>query len=127
MNAKVEAPVTAPRLDTLKLGVALLVLGVAIVGFYLYAEAPLVVRVLALIAAAAVAAWIAYQTQRGKSVWSFALESRNEVRKVVWPTRQETLQATLAVFVMVLVVGVGLWLVDMFLLWAVKLVTGQGG
>ena len=49
-----------------------------------------------------------------------------EVRKVVWPTRAETLQTTLAVLLMVLLVGIFLWLLDMFLLWAIQILTGQG-
>jgi preprotein translocase subunit SecE len=57
----------------------------------------------------------------------FFLESRTEVRKVVWPSRQETVQTTLIVFAVVIVMGIFLWLVDMVLLEIVRAVTGQGG
>ena len=53
-------------------------------------------------------------------------ESKAEVRKVVWPTRQETVQTTLLVIAMVVLVGIMLWLMDMFLRWAVMILTGQG-
>ena len=55
------------------------------------------------------------------------LESKQEVRKVVWPTRDETLRTTLLVFAMVIMVGFVLWLLDMFLFWGVRVLTGQGG
>jgi preprotein translocase subunit SecE len=57
----------------------------------------------------------------------FVVEAQIEVRKVVWPTRAETLQATLAVVVMVVVLGVMLWMFDMLLLKVVRMLTGQGG
>jgi len=66
-------------------------------------------------------------TELGRTVWTFALESRQEVRKVVWPTREETMRTTMLVFVMVFVVGLILWLLDMFLFWGVRFLTGQGG
>jgi len=63
----------------------------------------------------------------GRNVWGFVLESKQEVRKVVWPTREETFRTTLLVFGMVFIVGLILWLLDMFLFWGVRLLTGQGG
>ncbi|MEA2094042.1 MAG: preprotein translocase subunit SecE, partial [Pseudomonadota bacterium] len=50
----------------------------------------------------------------------------SEVRRVVWPSRQETVQTTLVVLLMVLLVGIFLWLLDMVLLWAIQILTGQG-
>ena len=66
-------------------------------------------------------------TEIGKNVWLFVLESKQEVRKVVWPTREETVRTTLLVFAMVTVVGLILWFLDMFLFWGVRFLTGQGG
>ena len=54
-------------------------------------------------------------------------EARTEVRKVVWPTRAETVQTSIAVFAMVLALGVILFMVDKVLFWVVRLITGQGG
>ena len=70
---------------------------------------------------------LAYQTRLGGATWGFISSSRNEVRKVVWPTREETIQTTLAVIVVVLAVGVMMWLLDIFLFWALRGLTGQGG
>ena len=70
---------------------------------------------------------VALQTEMGRSGAAFVLEARDEVRKVVWPTRKETVQTTPVIIATVLFVAVFLWLVDMLLLWAVRLLTGQGG
>ncbi|MCB1875549.1 MAG: preprotein translocase subunit SecE [Chromatiales bacterium] len=124
MNAKVETQDS--RLDTVKLGFAIAILLAAIFGFYYYSEHSTLLRVLGLLAAAGVAVFVALQTEIGRRFWGFIQESRAEVRKVVWPTRQETVQTTLIVIVMVILVGILLWLLDMFLVWAVRLLTGQG-
>ena len=55
----------------------------------------------------------------GQLAWQFAVGTRAEVRKVVWPTRKETVQATLVVIVMVIIVGLYLWLLDVFSFWAI--------
>lgn len=70
---------------------------------------------------------IACWTSKGKVALSFARESRIELRKVVWPTRQETVQTTILVMVLVLVMGLVLWLLDTGLLWLVSWLTGQRG
>jgi len=66
-------------------------------------------------------------TAMGRSVWSFVIESRQEVRKVVWPTRDETMRTTLMVLAMVSVVGIVLWALDLLLYSGVRYLTGQGG
>jgi preprotein translocase subunit SecE len=62
----------------------------------------------------------------GKSFLVFLRESRLEVRRVVWPTRQETMQATLVVVALVFLVGLILWFLDMALFWAISSLTGEG-
>ena len=114
-------------MDSLKLTVAVAILLAAIGGFYYYGDQSLLIRVLALLAAATVSAVVALQTGVGRNAWGFIGETRTEVRKVVWPSRQETIQTTLVVIVMVILVGVMLGLFDMFLGWAVQKLTGQGG
>lgn len=102
--------------DTVKLVLSVLVLFGAIGLFYYYdGEVPQLYRVLGLLGAVAVAVLIAATTATGRGIWAFARESRTELRKVVWPTRQETVQTTLIVMVMVLIVGIFLWLLDMAL------------
>ncbi|QKT04099.1 preprotein translocase subunit SecE [Ectothiorhodospiraceae bacterium 2226] len=113
--------------DRIKMLAALLVLGSGIVMFYVQDDAALVVRVLMVLVAAAVAGGIASQTQAGGAAITLGRGAVTEMRKVVWPNRKETLQSTGVVLIMVILVGILLWLFDMFLLWAVRLLTGQGG
>ena len=122
MNAKAE--VESSGMDTAKLLAAAVLLLGGIAVFYLFEEYSTLLRVLGLLVVTAVSLVIAAQTTPGRRIWDFAMASRNEVRKVVWPTRQETVQTTLIVFVMVLVMGIVLWLFDMLLLTIVRMVTG---
>ncbi|MFA7387650.1 MAG: preprotein translocase subunit SecE [Thiohalobacteraceae bacterium] len=125
MNSKVETE--GSGLDTAKLIVAVSLLVAAVFAFYWYADHSLLLRVLGLFAAAGLALLIASQTLVGGRTLGFFGDARTEVRKVVWPTRQETFQTALIVFGVVIFVGIVLWLLDMLLLWAVRLLTGQGG
>jgi len=104
----------------------LLVVG-ALAGFYWFEQYSLLIRVPALLAAAIICVVIVVQTTAGRQLVGFFRESQIEVRKVVWPTGKETTQTTLVVMALVVAVAVFLWLLDMFLLWSVKLLTGQGG
>ena len=125
MNTKAESE--SSSLDTVKLGLVILLLVGGIVAFYYFAEQSLLIRVGGLLVLVGVCVAIAYQTQTGRRVWGFAHDARNEVRKVVWPTRQETVQTTLLVMAMVIVVALLLWALDSLLGWGVKLLIGQGG
>jgi preprotein translocase subunit SecE len=113
--------------DKAKLTMAVLVLLAGIVGFYMFEAYALWMRVVGMLAFAGISLAIAAQAEPGRAALGFVREARTEVRKVVWPTRKETIQTTLTVMVMVVVVAIMLWLLDMFLLWAVQLLTGQGG
>ena len=124
MNVKDEAG--ASRLDTAKLSAAALLLIAGIYAFYFFAEYSALLRVLGLLVIVGGAAAIALQTQVGNQLWHFVGDARTEVRKVVWPTRQETLQTTFIVVVMVLILGIIMWLFDMVLMNVLRLLTGQG-
>jgi len=113
MNSNVET--SNAVLDTVKLAVALLLVVAGITAFYLFGDVSRLTRVLGLLAAVAVAVAIAMQTGRGRALWGFAGDVQVEVRKVVWPTRQETTQTTLAVLFVVVVSAIILWLLDMVL------------
>ncbi len=126
MVAKTETEVSN-KLDTFKLVFAIAILLAGIGGFYYYVDASLLYRVLGLVGVVMVAAGVAFTTTTGHAILSFGREARAEVRKVVWPTRQETVQTTLMVVVAVIILGIFLWLVDMMLLNAVQMLTGQGG
>jgi preprotein translocase subunit SecE len=112
--------------DRIKLVIALLLIGGGIAGFYYFSDQSLLVRVLGLLVVIGIAVGVALTSETGKSTWSFFKDARTEVRKVVWPTRKETSQTTLLIFVGVVIVGLFLWGLDSLLLWAVQSMTGQG-
>ena len=124
MDTKVETEKTV--LDTLKLLVAGGVLLGGVVGYYYYPDVPVVVRALGVMVALAIAIVIALQSVQGQALWRFVQGSRVEMRKVVWPTREEAIQTTIAVLVFALIMGVFFWLLDLFLLWFTRFLTGQG-
>lgn len=117
-----SAEQTNSGLDTVKLGIAALVIVAAFVGFYHFAEQPLLYRVLGLLLFVIIAAGIALTTTKGRSLMGFMQTSRVEVRKMVWPTRTETLQTTAVVLVVVLLVGLFLFLTDKLLGWLIQMV-----
>lgn len=122
MNTKVEAK--EGRFDLLKwLAVAALVV-VGVVGNQYFGSESLLYRVLALLVLAGLAAWVAAQTVKGGSFLVLAREARAEIRKVVWPTRQETTQTTLIVVAVVLVMALLLWGLDSLLGWLVSMIVG---
>lgn len=105
---------------------AFVILGGGIAGFYYWSDESLLLRVVGLLVLSAVALFVAVQTEKGRTAWEFVRESHTEVRKVVWPTRKETVQTTLIVIAMVGLVAVILWLLDGLLAWLVKLMLGTG-
>jgi len=114
-------------MDTVKLAIAVILLVGGLFAFYFFSDYSTLLRVLGLLVIGGAAAAIALQTAQGRRLWQFAADSRTEVRKVVWPTRQETLQTTLVVMAMVLVLGLILWLFDTILMAILRLLIGQGG
>jgi len=114
-------------LDTVKLSIALLLLLVAIAGFYYFGEESLLYRVLGMLAVIGVAVGIALTTEKGRGLVNFLSASRTEVRKMVWPTRAETMQTTLMVFILVVLLAIFLWFVDMLLGGGVKTLLSVGG
>jgi preprotein translocase subunit SecE len=125
MVAKTEE-VVSNKLDSFKLLLAIAVLILGIVGFYYYEAESQLYRVLGVVFATIVAIAISSTTTLGKNLIGFGREARMEVRKVVWPTRQETIQTTFMVIVAVIVIGIFLWLVDMVLAEAIQLLTSSG-
>jgi len=126
MNTQAEAQTSILDIVKQVFSVVLVVGGIA--AFYYFSEqVQLIYRVLGLIVIVAAVLGTMVTTELGRSVWAFVQESKVEVRKVVWPTKDETTRTTLMVFAMVTVVSLILWLLDMFLFWGVRLLTGQGG
>lgn len=121
------APKNEPRrsgLDGLKWAVVVLLVAGGVVGNAYFADQSLLYRVLALVGVALVAALVAVQTTQGRAFWELVGEARVEIRKVVWPSRQETTQTTLVVLALVFVVSLILWGLDSGLGWIVSSVIG---
>ena len=112
---------TTSRFDTIKWIVVAALVALAVVGNSYYADQSLLYRVLGIVAISVVAGLVALQTARGAAFWALVKGSRTEIRKVVWPTRQETVQTTVIVVVFVLLVALFLWGLDSFLGWLVSL------
>lgn len=109
--------------DNIKLIVAVVLMAAAIALFYTYSEVSTLLRVLGLLAVAGTSLFIASKTVIGSTVVSYIGDTNVEVRKVVWPTRQETLQTTLVVILMVMLVALMLWGIDSLLGWGVRALT----
>lgn len=91
-----------------------------------YEQESVLIRAVVAVAVLVVAAFIAASTSKGKTFLSFAKESKVEVRKVIWPTRQEATQTTLIIFAATAFIALLLYFLDMFLRWIVNLLTGVG-
>jgi preprotein translocase subunit SecE len=104
--------------DIAKFAVAVALVAAGIAGYYWLGDSALVLRVLAVVAGIAAGAALAAFTAPGREFIVFARESVVEVKKVVWPTRKETMQTTAAVFAFVVVMALFLWITDKTLEWA---------
>ena len=127
MNEAVPNQPAGGGADTAKLVVAILLVLGGIAAFYVLRAQPDWQRWLAVVAGVVLAGLVFGSLVRGRAFFEFVIESRVELRKVVWPTRQETGMTTLAVFMFVIIAGTFFWVLDVFLSWATKLLTGQGG
>ena len=111
--------------DRLKLTVAVMLWVTGVAGYYILAGYPALWRVVAIIVGLGLGLAVYSQTGNGRSVWAFIKESRVELSKVVWPTRKETVQTTLVVIGLVVLIALFLWVVDLGLTKGVSLLTGR--
>ena len=88
-----------------------------------FSHQAIAIRLIGWIIAALILTSLFFYTALGRRFWAFAQASRAELRKVVWPTREETVRTTLIVMAMVIVAGLFLWGIDTLLLWAVAFLT----
>ena len=95
----------------------------ALGSFYYFGEHSTFLRVVGLLVALAVITVLMMQTMVGRTTWALVQDSQVELRKVVWPTRKETVQTTLIVMAMVVVIAIFLWILDAGLIWAVRWLT----
>ena len=92
--------------------------------FYYFDDIRLFYRVLGMLAILVLSGFIGYQSDFGKLVYTYITDSKVELKKVTWPTKQETTQTTLGVIFIVIIVGILLWLFDMLLGWAIGTLYG---
>jgi preprotein translocase subunit SecE len=107
------------------IAIALLLAGVA--GYYVLESHSLWLRWGSVVGGFIAGALVFGLSPGGRDFWQFVLDSRNELRKVFWPSRNETWMTTALVFGFAVVAGLFFWTLDLFLAWATKLLTGQGG
>ena len=112
-------------LDILKLLLAAGALVGGIFGYYWYVQWSLPLRVLLVLGGLAAGVGIAMTSTQGQRLWAFVQGSRIEIRKVIWPTKQETTQTAIAVFVFTLIMALFFWGLDSFLLWLTRTLVGS--
>jgi len=123
MNASTESQPSA-SLDFVKWALVLVFLAAAVAGNYIYGEQSVLYRAIGVVFAIAIAGLISIQTEKGRTAVTFIKESKTEIRKVVWPTRQEAVQTTGIVLVATLIMSIILWGLDSVLFWVVGFITG---
>lgn len=116
---------TTQVFDVVKQVISIIFVVAGVAAFYYFSDFSLLYRVLGLVAVVLASIGLVFTTDAGRNLWGFILESKQEVRRIVWPTREETVRTTLAVAVMVFVVGFVLWGLDAFLFFAIRHLTGQ--
>lgn len=112
-------------IEKIKLVLSALLLAAGIAGFYVLADKALVLRILAILAGVGAAIAVLWTTSKGQTALGFIGESVAEAKKVVWPTRKETIQTALAVFVLVLIVAAFLAVVDIGFAYMVQWLMGR--
>ena len=110
MSEKIESE--DGKLDLVKWAVVAAIVVAGVYANSYFSTESLLVRTLGLLVAAGVAGWIGAQTIRGRAFVNLCLDARVEIRKVVWPTRQETTQTTIVVLIVIFIVAFILWLLD---------------
>jgi len=113
--------------ERIKIALAALIAVGGLVAFYWLSDQPLVLRLAALLGAWAAAIVLMWFTQAGRTFAAFSRESWEEAKRVVWPSRKETMQTTLVVFAFVFIMAVFLWIVDASLLWITQWLVGTKG
>jgi preprotein translocase subunit SecE len=113
--------------ERIKIAIAALLAAGGMFAFYWLIDQATVVRVLALLGGFAAGVAVMWFTEAGRTFLAFARESWEEAKRVVWPTRKETLQTTVVVFAFVFIMALFLWSVDASLLWITHRLLGTGG
>jgi|SRR5271170_5279704 preprotein translocase subunit SecE len=125
--AEVQTSAGASAKDSALMTLSVVVLLAGLVAFYWFDEQALVIRVAMVVGGLAAAAGLMRFSWYGREFWQFALAARIELRKVVWPEREETIKTTYVVFLFAIVMGIFFWGLDWVLTWLTRLLSGQSG
>jgi preprotein translocase subunit SecE len=123
--AEVQAPEGASVKDNALMILSIVALLAGVVAFYWYEEDPLALRLAMVGSGVVVAVGLAWVSWYGREFWQFAQAARVELRKVVWPEREDTVRTTVLVIVFASLMGVFFWVLDLILTWLIRLLTGQ--
>jgi len=125
MTEEIKVPDTS-AVDKVKAVAALVLLVGGIAAYYVLSAQPSWERWIAVVVGVLLALGVLAWSQYGRAFWQFVMDSRIELRKVVWPARNETGMTTLVVFGFVIIAGLFFWTLDLVLAWATKALSGQG-
>ena len=113
--------------DKAKITVTILLVIGGIAAYYVLSAQAAWIRWVAVLGGIVLGIAVFASSKPGRDFWQFMLDSRIELRKIVWPSRQETGMTTLVVFGFVIIAGLFFWVLDLVLAWATRILTGQGG
>jgi len=123
--AEVQAPEGASVKDNALMILSIVALLAGVVAFYWYEEDPLALRLAMVGSGVVVAVGLAWVSWYGREFWQFAQAARVELRKVVWPEREDTVRTTVLVIIFASLMGLFFWVLDLILTWLIRLLTGQ--
>ncbi len=123
--AEVQASEAASAKDNALMILSIVALLAGVVAFYWYEESPLALRLAMVGSGVAAAVGLAWVSWYGREFWQFAQAARVELRKVVWPEREDTVRTTVLVIVFASLMGLFFWVLDLILTWLIRLLTGQ--
>ena len=124
MSTNTETTEVSPGIDMFKWLITAILIVVAVVGNSIYGDQPFFYRLVGVLVVAVIAALVAAQTVKGKAFVTLLKDARAEVKRVVWPTKQETTQTTLIVVAVVAFMSIVLWLLDLGLGALIKMIIG---
>ena len=125
--AEVQTPPGASTTDTVLMNLSVLAILGGIWAFYWFDDQALALRVAMVLAGVLAGIGLAWFSWYGREFWQFALAARVELRKVVWPEREETIKTTYVVFIFAIAMGVFFFLLDLVLTWMTRFLGGQSG
>ncbi|HEY3852745.1 MAG TPA: preprotein translocase subunit SecE [Steroidobacteraceae bacterium] len=123
--AEVQTSEAASAKDTALMALSILVLFAGIVAFYWYDEDALALRLGMVAGGLAVSGGLLWISWYGREFRQFAQAARVELRKVVWPSREDTVRTTVMVILFAIAMGLFFWVLDMILTWLIRWLTGQ--